>query len=268
VGRLTQGTDGNFYGTTVNDGANGNAGTVFKITPAGTLKTIYSFCSQTGCSDGQYPYAGLVQGTDGNFYGTTLSGGTAHYGTVFKITPTGTLTTLHRFIHTDGFAPYAGLVQATDGNFYGTAWGGGANGGGTVFRITPAGTLATLHNFAGADGSNVTGGLVQDTNGNFYGTTQYGGANSDGTVFNVSVGLRPFVKTLPTSGKVAATVYILGTNLTSASNVSFNGVSAGFTVVSATAIKTTVPSGATTGFVTVTTSGGTLRSNKIFRVLP
>ena len=270
-------TNGNLYGTTSTGGAHGS-GTVFKITPAGTLSTLYSFCSQTGCTDGTQPYAGLIQASDGNFYGTTLGGGTNHNGTVFKITPTGTLTTLHRFVHTDGFAPSAGLVQATDGNFYGTTSEGGANGHGTVFKITPGGTntLATLHNFSGPDGSGVNGvigGLVQDTNGNFYGTTAYGGASNVctggcGTVFSLSVGLGSFVKTLPSSGKVAATVYILGTNLTSASNVSFNGSAATFTVVSASEIKTTVPSGATTGFVTVTTSGGTLKSNKVFRVLP
>jgi uncharacterized repeat protein (TIGR03803 family) len=277
---LVQGTDGNFYGTTLGGGAHGNYGTVFKIIPTGTptLTTLYSFCSQTGCTDGTQPYAGLIQASDGNFYGTTLGGGTNHNGTVFKITPTGTLTTLHRFVHTDGFAPSAGLVQATDGNFYGTTSEGGANGHGTVFKITPGGTntLATLHNFSGPDGSGVNGvigGLVQDTNGNFYGTTAYGGASNVctggcGTVFSLSVGLGSFVKTLPSSGKVAATVYILGTNLTSASNVSFNGSAATFTVVSASEIKTTVPSGATTGFVTVTTSGGTLKSNKVFRVLP
>jgi len=277
---LVQGTDGKFYGTTHSGGAHGNYGTVFKIIPTGTptLTTLYSFCSQTGCTDGTQPYAGLIQASDGNFYGTTLGGGTNHNGTVFKITPTGTLTTLHRFVHTDGFAPSAGLVQATDGNFYGTTSEGGANGHGTVFKITPGGTntLATLHNFSGPDGSGVNGvigGLVQDTNGNFYGTTAYGGASNVctggcGTVFSLSVGLGSFVKTLPSSGKVAATVYILGTNLTSASNVSFNGSAATFTVVSASEIKTTVPSGATTGFVTVTTSGGTLKSNKVFRVLP
>lgn len=272
---LVQGTDGNFYGTTVGGGSHGNYGTVFKINP-GThmLTTLYSFCSQTGCTDGTSPYAGLVQGTDGNFYGTTLGGGTNHNGTVFKITSTGTLTTLHRFVHTDGFAPSAGLVQATDGNFYGTTSAGGANGLGTVFKITPGGmnTLTTLHSFGGADG-NGPYGLVQDTNGNFYGTTQYGGANNVcsggcGTVFSLSVGLGPFVETLPTFGKVAATVYILGTNLTSASDVSFNGTSATFTIVSATEIVTTVPSGATTGPVYVTTSGGRLKSNKVFSVLP
>ncbi|MGA2373128.1 MAG: choice-of-anchor tandem repeat GloVer-containing protein [Candidatus Korobacteraceae bacterium] len=113
---LVQGSDGNFYGTTYSGGAN-DYGTVFKITPTGTLTTLYSFCSQTNCVDGKYPYAGLVQGSDGNFYGTTSLGGGAHrWGTVFKITSSGTLTTLHSFDGTDGNGPEAALVQASDGN--------------------------------------------------------------------------------------------------------------------------------------------------------
>src|SRR6266567_2955163 len=106
---LVQATDGNLYGTTVGGGAKGD-GTVFKITPSGTLMTLYSFCSKSGCTDGAYPFAGLVQATDGNFYGTTFKGG-AHpsSGTVFKITPSGTLTTLYSFCSksgcTDGYFP-------------------------------------------------------------------------------------------------------------------------------------------------------------------
>jgi uncharacterized repeat protein (TIGR03803 family) len=110
---------------------------------------------------------------------------------------------------------------------------------------------------------------VQATNGNFYGTTSAGGANNDGTVFSLSVGLGPFVETLPTSGMVGTAVIILGNNLTGATSVTFNGTPAKFTVVSSsTEIKTTVPSGATTGKVKVTTASGTLTSNQTFRVTP
>jgi uncharacterized repeat protein (TIGR03803 family) len=135
---LVQASDGNFYGTTYIGGANGNYGTVFKITPTGTLTTLYSFCSQSGCADGALPRAGLVQASDGDFYGTTAFGGANYYeGTVFKITPNGTLTTLHSFDGADGGDPNA-LVQASDGNFYGTTVLGGANGdNGTVFRLVP-----------------------------------------------------------------------------------------------------------------------------------
>ena len=136
-GPLVQATDGNLYGTTQIGGANTSGcggqgcGTVFKITPSGTLTTLYSFCSQSGCPDGANPYSRLVQATDGNFYGTTVSGGAFTYcgfaggcGTVFKITPSGSLTTLHSFDGGDGAGPL-GLVQATGGNFYGTTSSGG-----------------------------------------------------------------------------------------------------------------------------------------------
>jgi uncharacterized repeat protein (TIGR03803 family) len=131
---LVQATDGNFYGTTAIGGAY-NDGTVFKITPSGTLTTLYSFCQQPNCADGSSPSAGLIQATDGNLYGITGIGGAYNDGTVFKITPSGTLTTLHSFSGADGSYPRAALVQATDGNFYGTAYEGGPNSAGTVFRL-------------------------------------------------------------------------------------------------------------------------------------
>ena len=137
-------------------------------------------------SDGQDPLAGLVQGSDGNFYGTTDAGGTGGNGTVFKITPAGALTTLHSFSGSDGRNPPATLVQGTDGNFYGTTNQGGAMGAGTVFKITPAGALTTLYPFAGSDGSHPYAGLVQGTDGNFYGTTNQGGTGDYGTVFKIT----------------------------------------------------------------------------------
>jgi uncharacterized repeat protein (TIGR03803 family) len=193
---LIQATDGNFYGTAYAGGVNGN-GTAFKITPAGTLTTLYSFCSQANCGDGETPYAALVQGTDGNFYGTTYAGGSSSNcnggcGTVFKITSANTLSTLHGFAGTDGSAPYAALVQAIDGNFYGTTEGGGTNGYGTVFKITPGGTLTTLYSFCSqtncGDGAYPLAGLIQATDGNFYGTTEVGGTNGYGTVFKITPG--------------------------------------------------------------------------------
>jgi uncharacterized repeat protein (TIGR03803 family) len=189
---LVQATNGNLYGTTYWGGANGY-GTIFEITPAGQLTTLYSFCSQTNCADGAYPQAGLVQGTDGNLYGTTYEGGAnGVYGTVFEITPAGQLTTLHSFDYfDDGAYPQAGLVQATNGNFYGTTYWAGANGGGTIFEITPAGQLTTLYSFCSqtncTDGEEPEAGLVQATNGNLYGTTWSGGTNFDGTVFAITL---------------------------------------------------------------------------------
>ncbi|MGA8153423.1 MAG: choice-of-anchor tandem repeat GloVer-containing protein [Terriglobales bacterium] len=272
LGALVRAHNGIFYGTTSYGGGNPCAcGTVFKVTSEGTLTTLHTFVG--GGTEGNYPEAGLVQGADGNFYGTTAAGGANGYGTVFKITPAGTLTTLHNFDGTDGANPWAGLLQGTDGKLYGTTTYGGTSGSGcggfgcgTVFKITRAGTLTTLHNFDGTDGGNPLGGLAQATNGTFYGTTSAGSTDNHGTVFSLSIGLGPFAETLPTSGKVEAKVIILGNNLTDTTSVTFNGISATFTVIRSTEITTTVPAGATTGKVDVTTPKGTLKSNVVFRV--
>jgi uncharacterized repeat protein (TIGR03803 family) len=136
-----QAPNGDLYGTTPG-GGDYNSGTVFKLTPGGKLTTLYSFCAQSNCPDGYGPYAGLVLGTDGNFYGTTVEGGVATCdspygcGTVFKITPQGKLTTLHRFKETDGALPFGGLVQATNGSFYGTTTAGGPTNVGTIFSLS------------------------------------------------------------------------------------------------------------------------------------
>ena len=131
---LVQGSDGNFYGTTLLGGAH-LKGTVFKIDPTGSLTTLHSFSGSP--NDGANPVAGLVQGSDGNFYGTTALGGVHVKGTVFNIDATGSLTTLHSFSGSpgEGAVPFAGLVQGSDGNFYGTTALGGAHGEGTVFKF-------------------------------------------------------------------------------------------------------------------------------------
>jgi uncharacterized repeat protein (TIGR03803 family) len=197
---LVQGSDGNFYGTTQYGGTFG-WGTVFKISTNGALTSLYSFGSVQDTNgtplDGGLPMAGMVQGSDGNFYGTAYWGGTYTNGTVFKISPSGTLTSLHSFTGgSDGANPFAGLVQGSDGYFYGTTYGGGI-GYGTVFKISTNGALAALYAFGTIldvwgwplDGYNPNG-LVQGSDGNFYGTTECGGTNqpghSDGTVFKIS----------------------------------------------------------------------------------
>jgi uncharacterized repeat protein (TIGR03803 family) len=294
---LVQATNGNLYGTTSGyccfEHLYSNYGTVFEITPAGKLTTLHSFCSTTNsegyCTDGKQPDAALVQATNGNFYGTTSSGGASNEGTVFEITAADKLTTLYSFCSqsgcTDGAEPY-GLMQANNGDFYGTTVEGGTNGNGgygygTVFEITPAGKLTTLYTFCSQSGCTDGAepyGLMQASNGDFYGTTDLGGSSTNpsctgvypgcGTVFSLSVGLGSFVETLPNSGKVGAAIIILGNNLTGATSVTFNGTAATFTVVSSTEITTTVPTGATSGTVEVTTPGGTLKSNVVFRVTP
>jgi uncharacterized repeat protein (TIGR03803 family) len=267
---MVQAPDGKLYGTASTLGNAGSYGTVFTITPEGKYTVVHQFNN----TDGAYPFGGLILGSDGNFYGQTDLGGTfayGAYGTVYKMTPSGKVTTLHSFDQTDGDNPISNLVQGTDGNFYGTAAYGGTHGGGTAFKITPRGKLTTLQNFDGTDGADLYAGLAQGTNGKFYGATFGGGSSTAckygcGTVFSLSVGLEPFVETLPTSGKVGAAVRILGTDLTGATSVTFNGTAAEFKVVSGSEIETDVPSGATTGTVEVKTPKGTLTSNVVFRV--
>jgi uncharacterized repeat protein (TIGR03803 family) len=188
----------------VSGGDSGN-GTVFKISPSGALTTLYSFCSQSNCSDGSTVIPGLVLGFDGNFYGATTLGGTSEAcpggcGTVFRITPNGALTTLLSFNGADGGHPEVPPIQASDGNFYGVVVQGGTStacrtyGCGTVFKMTPDGAVTALHSFDLTDGA-APWVLVEGTDGNFYGTTTQGGANDNcsfsnlggcGTVFEIS----------------------------------------------------------------------------------
>jgi uncharacterized repeat protein (TIGR03803 family) len=188
---LAQGKNGNLYGTTY-FGAARNDGEVFQITTAGKLTTLHSFCSTAGCADGEYSYAVPVQGADGNFYGTTYLGGSKGDGTVFKMSPSGALTTLHSCGGADGSQPLAGLAAGSDGNFYGTTNLGGSRNAGSVFKITPSGQFTTLHSFcsktACADGQNSYAGLIQASDGNLYGTTLSGGSHGYGTVFKITKG--------------------------------------------------------------------------------
>jgi uncharacterized repeat protein (TIGR03803 family) len=197
---LVQGSDGYFYGTAFNGGAS-SSGTLFKISTSGALTGLHSF---TGGSDGSNPQAGLTQGSDGLFYGTTQSGGTptngSPAGTVFQVGPNGVLLSLYSF-NTDSYGgnngsyPQARLVEGSDGYLYGTTFEGGTygfansatNGFGTVFKISTSGALTNLYPFTGgADGANPAAGLAQGSDGNFYGTTQSGGTANSGTIFKIS----------------------------------------------------------------------------------
>jgi uncharacterized repeat protein (TIGR03803 family) len=203
----------------------------------------------------------LVHGTDGNFYGTAIGGGSHGDGTVFKITTKGELTVLHSFF-SGGNYPQAGLVVGTDGNFYGTAYQGGKNNGGTIYRVTPEGKYSVVHYFNGTGGCCPLVTLLQHTAGALYGDTYGGGTHGLGVFYRLDIGLKPFVSLATSTGNVGKTIGVLGQGFKGTAGVAFNGTAALFTVVSDTYLTAKVPNGATTGFVTVTTPGGTLRSNK------
>jgi uncharacterized repeat protein (TIGR03803 family) len=179
---LVEGADGNFYGTTYLGGASGY-GSVFKMAASGALTSLYGF---SGGDDGGNPYAGLIQGNDGNFYGTTLQFGAYGFGTAFRVSPTGTFDTLISFNETNGAFPQGGVIQGPDGLLYGTTFDGGSNGFGTVFSLTTNGTLTTLLAFNSTNGSNPAASLLQASDGNFYGTTSAGGAGGQGTAFRLT----------------------------------------------------------------------------------
>jgi uncharacterized repeat protein (TIGR03803 family) len=319
IGGLLLASDGNFYGTTAGGGLDGR-GTIFRLTPAGKLTTVYSF---TGGNDGALP-GPLMQASNGKLFGPAADGATGS-GTIFEITLDGTFTTIHNFFgQPDGFLPNGSLVQAkngdlygltagggkdqdgsffllspngqtcqklydftggadgnepllglllgANGNFYGSDDEGGANGLGTLFEITPKGALTTLHSFDGTDGAQVFA-LMQATNGTFYGTTTFEGSNSKcmdafgcGTAFSLSTGLGPFVAAVPPSRGIGAKVILLGQGFTGTTSVTFNGVSAAFTLNSDTEITATVPTGAKTGYVQVKTPTGTLSTIVVFVV--
>jgi uncharacterized repeat protein (TIGR03803 family) len=181
-GGLTLSSDGNLYGTT-NSGGTKNSGTVFKMTPAGAITTLYSFTAGT---DNGIPYYPPIQGQDGNYYGVDLAIYAGTYGVAYKMTPAGVLTPFP-FNFTNGSSPNL-FTQGNDGNLYGTARGGGAHGFGTVYKMTPAGVISVLHDFAGypTEGNIPVGQLVQGNDGSFYGATYQGGASNVGSIFKIT----------------------------------------------------------------------------------
>ena len=191
-GRPVEGSDGNFYGTTRIGGAN-EQGTIFKLTPSGTLTTLVNFTGDGAGNRGSYPESSLTE-SGGNFYGTTSLGGAGNFGTVFKVTPEGVLTTLVEFTK-DGAAnrgalPLGGLSAGADGALYGTTRAGGASDLGTIFKVTTDGVLTTLVEFTG-NGTQNRGslphvGLTLGSNGSFYGTTNAGGGPDQGTIFKMT----------------------------------------------------------------------------------
>ncbi len=248
-----QATNSYVYGVSV--------GKIIQATTSGYFTTLHDFCTPTSCGGGS---TGLVQAGDGDLYGSNV----AEYGSVFTITLKGSLTTIYDFCSqsncADGAGPRAPLIQGTDGNFYGTTTYRGGMDGGTLFKLTPTGALTVLHNFPSWR-SNLYA-LTQATDGNFYGMTVDNATGYYGIVYKESMGLSPFIKLVENSGFVGNKITILGTNLTGATEVGFNGTAATFSVVSATEISATVSNGATTGPITVTTPSATLNSSVAFQV--
>lgn len=192
-GRLALGADGCLYGTT-SAGGSTNDGTVFKVTTAGELTTLVEFANDGTTNLGKRPYAGVTLGPDGSFYGTTQVGGAGGYGTIFKMTPAGVLTTLVEFTSNGtsnkGSYPQTGLTAGLDGNYYGTTTAGGTSNLGTVFKVTPEGVLTTLIHFTGTAGSNrgstPNSGLERAADGSFFGSTYEGGPTNLGTIYRVT----------------------------------------------------------------------------------
>ncbi len=195
LGGLTEAGNGYLYGTSAEGGANAK-GTIFRSTKAGVVEVLVEFAGNGMTEKGEQPLGELFEATDGNFYGVTALGGTDDLGTVFRVTPGGSLTTLIEFTGTaggqPGSYPSGGLADGGDGYFYGVTSHGGADDYGTVFRITPAGSFESLVSLTGdmpgAPGYHPRGTLVKAVDGNFYGTTETGGANSNGTIFRVTSG--------------------------------------------------------------------------------
>ena len=312
-----EGTNGIYYGTTPNT----NNGTIYSVTSAGVFTTLHTF----DVTDGQGAYAPLVQGTDGNFYGNTVYGGSSGDGVIFKMTPAGVLTVLHNFtgipdgriavlradpgdrrkllwrrgrrrhvlrhsfqdhpagvftvLHTfqdgpsDGAGPSSSLTQGSDGKLYGVTSAGGTTGGGTIYSITTTGTytFSTTSSIPAPPATTPTAPLRQNTNGKFYGDAYYGGDSNCncGVLYSFDMKLGAFINLQSSAGKEGAKIGILGQGFSASSVVKFAGVQATSVVRTGTTfITATVPAGALTGKVTVTTGTKTLTSAQTFKVTP
>jgi len=295
---VVQGSDNLLYGTASTGGSANGGGVVFKMTTAGKITLLHQFYSNS-LTDGYAPVAGLVAATDGNFYGSTdqgYSGGTARLGVLFKITKTGTYSFLYSFDQTHGATPYSTAVQHTNGNVYGNTYEGGVENGGIFYRLalglkrfalllTNSGTAGQTIQILGTGlkgATSVKFGSGSATFSVISDTYMTAVVPANGTTGNVTVTapagtyissrqfrVVPAVSSfLPTSGPVGTRVVIIGSGFLGATNVTFGGVKAtAFSVDSATEITATVPTGAKTGGVAVTTPGGTGSKAK-FTVTP
>jgi uncharacterized repeat protein (TIGR03803 family) len=292
---LLQGSDGNFYGTARTGGSKNNGGVVFKLSAAKKLTVLYNFDATGATTDGVRPYAGLIQATDGNFYGVASAGGANAMGTIYKITKTGTYSTLYNFTSATGSLPFATLIQHTNGKFYGEATSGGSLGHGALFSfdaglpsfVSLQPTSGVVSQSIGIFGSGFAGTLSVKFNtafagfhivsDNYMSSTVPSGATTgivrvaipgrtlkSAQTFRVTPEVLSFT---PTSGAVGTSVVITGNSFTGATKVTFGGVKAvAVSVDSDTQITATVPAKAKTGKIQITTPGGVATSVAAFTV--
>jgi len=263
----TQGTDGFLY-IPVSEGGDEYCGTIVQMSTAGVVNNSYSFPCGSG---GSFPIGPLVQASNGNFYSTTQDGGTAGEGTIYQVTTGLAVTILHNFgsVFGDCTYPGAGMLLATDGNYYGSASDGGGKGDGCLFNTSTSGTYKGLFSFNNTSNGTQMSPLappVQLTSGLLYGVTEFGGTSNLGTVYSLNMGLAPFVNLPLFSGKAGQSVLILGSHLKGTTAVTFSGTPARFTVLSDTHMKATIPAGATSGSIRVTTPRAVLEGRKEFVV--
>jgi uncharacterized repeat protein (TIGR03803 family) len=264
---LFLGKDGAFYGLTLMN--NRTEAGIFRLTKSGSFSWVVPSFATGGVNYG----IALIQAGNGNFYGTLPEGGSAGAGSIYQVTPAGQMTTLYEFSDVNLGIPET-LIQADDGMLWGTARGRfntGFNGYSSIFRLNP--NTSVFQTIYKMKNGGVTGAcecwMIQGSDGNFYGTTENEGTYQLGTIFQLDAGLPPpkphIVSFGPTAGSVGQKVLLWGSNLLGATAVDFNGTPASaFVVASGQGIWADVPSGATSGPITVTTPNGTFTTKQNF----
>ena len=272
--QLSAASNGDFYGAWGNTPTSENRGAIFKVTAGGTYDEIYDF-SGTGVSE--YPTTGPILASNGKLYGTDDGGGTNGNGAIFSLTTNGkTLTDLYNInTSADGALWGNNLFQASDGNFYGASYNGADDNGGSFFELTSDNVFSVLvldNNGTIPYGVAPLTSIMQHTNGTLYGTTSDNGPPPGyGEFLSFNINASPFIALVgPVPSATEGTqVQILGQDFTSSSEVEFGGVKAtSVEFTGTTFIEATVPTGALTGPITVTTSSGTLSTLVTFDVTP